>query len=406
MPAEEGEEVEEEEEEAEEKEPPSDGEMGPDLEEDMLDLSNIGKTIDGEGYAFFQLDCVNKEVEGKKVGKIDLISEYEHLRQIDMSKNAIRDVTPLGALSFVLTLDLSSNKIDSLEPWGLDAFAHLLHLDISGNRLEALPPIGFPALRTANFAANRITTCEAFTGHRSLETLNLSENRLEASLSGVGNMPKVHTLNLANQKPGLSKLEGMVELQGLRSLDLSHNKLESLDGPWKEAKELATLNVSNNKIATTKGLEPMGKIINLKSVLMEENPLNEEDGVNIRTEVIIVHFTIASINDEEVTEEERDEAKGVNEQRIEDERQRRLAEEEERRLAEEAAEAERIEQERLEAERLEAERIENERLAAEKAEEERLAAEAAAAEAGEAAEGEGEGAEAAGEGAPDEAAAS
>lgn len=299
------------------------------LVEEVMELSQVGKTIDGAGYTYFKLDCV-----GKQVGEIALLEEYEHLRQIDLSKNCIEDVAPLGKLAFMQKLNLSANNISSIAAWGPTVLCHLLYLDLSGNKLQALPKLHMPALKTASFAKNQIATCEEFTGHAQLQELNLCGNTLD-NLQGLRDMPQLQTLNVAQNK--LPALAGLRALPLLKSLIASKNSLEALDGPWEEMACLQSLDASGNQIAAAKAFEQLSRLPELKQISVAENPIEEVENIKIRLEVIICHRRVEAINGEEVMEEERDEAKALYEARIEEERERQRQEEEARREAEEAA---------------------------------------------------------------------
>lgn len=300
-----------------------------DLMEEIMDLSQVGKTIDGQGFAYFQLDCVNKNV-----CSIKMLAEYEHLRQIDMSQNCIEDVSPLAALNHILRLNLSSNMISSIIPFGEGKLSHLMHLDLSGNKLKELPPLQMPALKTVSFARNQISTCEAFVGHGSLLSLDLSNNQLEA-LKGVGNMPALRSLNVSNN--ALTSADGVICLPALTDLDISSNSIVLLRGPWSEMAVLQTLSLASNKIASVQAFQGLSLIRGLRQLRVAANPVMEEEGVNVRHEVLIFQTQLTKIDDEEVPEEERGEAKALNDDRIEKERQRIAEEEEARRAAEEAA---------------------------------------------------------------------
>jgi len=300
-----------------------------DLEEAFMDLSKVGKTIDGEGFTYFQLDCVRK-----RVGSIKLLEEYEHLRQIDLSGNLVEDVTPLGALVNLLKVDLSDNAIPSIDMLEQGMLPHLLHLNISGNHLTSLPPLRMPQLKTAHFARNQIVTCNGFEGHLKLELLNLDENKLQA-LNGIQNMPKLKTLKVRSNS--LTNAHGIVALEALEILDLSKNHLETLDGSWEHMQGVASVDVSGNQIATVQALEGLTSLPRLRRVGFSENPLGEEENTNIRHEVLICNWGVEVIDGEEVTEDERGEAKAINEERLEKSRLKRLEEEDE--VARAAAEA-------------------------------------------------------------------
>uniref|UniRef100_A0A7S0A3M6 Uncharacterized protein n=1 Tax=Pyrodinium bahamense TaxID=73915 RepID=A0A7S0A3M6_9DINO len=304
-----------------------------DLDEEAMELSQVGKTIDGAGYTYFQLDCV-----GKKIGRIALLEEYEHLRQINLSGNHIEDVSPLSKLGHVLKLNLANNMIESIDAWGSSALCHLLYLNLSGNKLKALPKLYMPALKQASFAGNQIVTCAEFRGHSRLQVLDLSANRELDCLNGIRDMPLLETLNVAeNALPGLG---GVRALPSLKALNLSKNSFETLEGPWEEMASLQSLDASGNRIAAAKEFEPLSRLPELRRIEVAGNPLEEQEGVNIRHEVIICHRRIEAIDGQEVTEDEREEARALYEQRIEEERERQRLEEEAKKEQEANGEAE------------------------------------------------------------------
>jgi hypothetical protein len=319
------------------------------LGEENMELSKVGKTIDGTGLAYYQLDCV-----GKNVNQIKILESYEHLRQIDLSRNSIQDVAPLGKLLDVLRLNLAGNAIESIDAWQPEALAHLLYLDLSGNQMTALPALHLPALKSASFAANKIATCKAFCGHAKLQTLDLSDNAL-SDLEGVSKMPKLEILRVGGN--ALSGIAGVGETPALQTLDISKNKLPELAGSWELLATLTSLDISGNMIVTPAGLEQLRKLPDLRKFETGEQfpppappppAEGEEDApppepeqpepVKLeRLESLIFQSKIEALDGEEVTDEERDEAKALHERRLEEEAERIRQEEEAKREAEAAA---------------------------------------------------------------------
>jgi len=138
-----------------------DDEKGVALTQELMELSKLGKTIDGTSFAYLQLDCV-----GRSVASIGVIGAMLNLQQVDLSKNSITDIAPLTLLPYVLKLNLAGNAISTLDPvlQAEGCLPHLMDLDLSENKLEALPPLAFPALRVASFAKNAISTCGGYEG--------------------------------------------------------------------------------------------------------------------------------------------------------------------------------------------------------------------------------------------------
>jgi Leucine-rich repeat (LRR) protein len=62
------------------------------------------------------------------------------LKSLNLSCNAIEDISPLRALSALESLDLKANRIRSLK--GIDHLRKLIKVDASQNRIETLEGIG------------------------------------------------------------------------------------------------------------------------------------------------------------------------------------------------------------------------------------------------------------------------
>merc|ERR1719316_929747 len=169
-------------------------------------------------------------------------------------------------------------------------------------------------------------------------------------LEGICDMPVLETLKAGSNKLKAQGLAGLRKLPSLQSLDLSGNDLESLIGPWEQMPSLRSLNASRNKVAAANGFEPMGTMLELREVDVTENPIGEAEDVQVRHELLIFHPRLSMINGEEVTAEEVDQSKELNERRTAEELERKRLEEEAAREAAEKAEAERLERERLEQE--------------------------------------------------------
>lgn len=287
------------------------------LAEPLMDFSNIGRTVDGAGFAYRSLSCV-----GKRIGGIKAIQAYSHLHHVDLSKNKIKDVTPLKALQFVLQLNLAENLVPNLKAWESEeapAFPHLVHLDLTGNALTALPPLPFRSLRTASFARNEIATCQAFGGHEKLETLDLSQNAI-TSLAGITALPAMTRLDVsANQ---LVDINGLAEVPVLADLSLAKNKLEALEGPWQDLAALESLNLSGCLLAVPKPLEVLRQLPKLRNLEVAENPFVETLEGAVRVEVLVCHWRLANIDGEPVTEEELEQAKELNVTRLAEEQAR------------------------------------------------------------------------------------
>lgn len=158
-----------------------------------MELSNILKTIDGTAFAYSQLDCI-----GKNIDSITVLENYVHLQKINLSNNVIMRLDPLKFIPYLLLVNLSSNKVRSIEP--LEGFLqYLISFNLSKNMLTKLTPLTMPDLKKVNLSGNQIAVCEEFGGHPTIEVLDMSDNLLE-DLSGMQNMPSLVTLSVARNQ--------------------------------------------------------------------------------------------------------------------------------------------------------------------------------------------------------------
>ncbi|CAE7490243.1 lrrc23 [Symbiodinium sp. CCMP2592] len=251
------------------------GDEGVDLTAEAMQLSEVSKTVAGGGFVYSRVDCISKQIRG-----LGLLAEYPFLRHLDLSRNCIKDVSPVGKLQHVLSLNLSSNAIPKLD-WAAQELPHLLFLDLSKNQLQELPQLHMPALRRADFRFNQISTCADFQGHSTLQTLRLSSNQL-ASAAGLNKSPKLEVLELSEN--ALADLNDVYRLPCLSTLEISKNKFESLIAPWHEMAALKVLDVSQNAFADASALKPLEVMKELRSLVVAGCPVEEQAAGGFQTE--------------------------------------------------------------------------------------------------------------------------
>lgn len=321
------------------------------LSEPLMDLTNLARTVDGTGFAYLGLSCVNK-----RINPIKCIEQYTHLQKIDLSQNAIKDVAPLKGLQTVLSLNLSSNEIANLKSWdGVEGmFPQLRDLNLSNNLLVDLKPLPFPVLTKLNLARNAIATCADFTGHEKITSLDLSENLLTAC-AGIANMPALISLNVSGglRKDGspsnqLQSIEGLAGMEALQELDLARNVFTNLQGAWETFPNLSALNISENAIEVPVGaagekppdhpLIVLRQLPKLRNLEVAGNPFmapeEPPEGFNARSEVLICHWRLESLDGQPVTPEDMEAARLLNISKLEQEKARLKAEEEAKAAAE------------------------------------------------------------------------
>lgn len=264
-------------------------------------LSEIQLAVGGGGYAFTRLDASEKELTN--VG--NKLENYEQIRHIMLSNNRISDIAPLVKLPHILTLQVENNAITSLAclagegvtlPW-------LQRINFSGNKLTSLPPLtALERLRFANFGSNEITSLEEFGDHPALEELELKGNQL-TTLKGMGTLEKLNTLILTDNQ--LESLEGL-NVPELKTLDLGGNKLAKMEGIG-GAPACVELNLAGNQMSLEDPNLP--DLRHLGQELKQLRNLKVEGNGITRLEVLICAPQVKTIDDEPVTQEDKQAAK-------------------------------------------------------------------------------------------------
>jgi len=114
-------------------------------------LGDFKLIMDGTAFAFTKLTLPNKGI----VSVSEIITEYPHLRQLDLSTNCISDIIQIQKLRFVTHLNLSRNCIAESRFLSNPAlFPFLKSLNISNNKLKVLPSIQLLRVTHINLNSN------------------------------------------------------------------------------------------------------------------------------------------------------------------------------------------------------------------------------------------------------------
>ncbi|XP_071109148.1 leucine-rich repeat-containing protein 23-like isoform X1 [Haliotis cracherodii] len=291
-------------EEEEEEKPPA----NPLTEEIMAEsLSLLCKTGDGLSHAYVRLDTHDREITD-----IGILKGFIHLRYVDVSKNNLKDISPLCALTHMLTLKADENMLTSAK---LEEMPFLQVASFSHNRINNTEGINHPNLEVLNLNNNNISHVSGLDASKltRLHTLELRGNRLE-STDGIY-LPNLKNLFLGANM--IHRLEGMSRLSGLTTLHLRDNQIDNLEGFAEEQGMLQYVNLRGNNVSNTKECNKLKLLPKLRALALGENPIAEED--DYRLEVLISLRSLERLDKDEYTEEERSEAEEIHEQRRQEE---------------------------------------------------------------------------------------
>lgn len=305
-------------------------------------LSDL-QPVEGEHLTFALTSFAVQEAE---IYDIKALSEYQALTYIKLKTNIISDASPLNGLPRLRELYLNENKLVSFTNISLPS---LEVLDLSSNQLRTVGHLFLPKLKKLNLAQNKICYIapSAFSELVDLTQLTLTENKLKTFKPDVfKSLSKLETL-LLDQNQITDITEGLFDgLAALKKLVLNENGVENITG-ISSLVTLENLEMQQSQLEEIEKIKPFIDLKALKSLNLDGSPV---DGVeNFRSEIILMLPWLETLDEENISFAERQEALQLDEERkAEAERERQEAE---REAAERAAEqAENEEENRNEAE--------------------------------------------------------
>ncbi|XP_028393547.1 leucine-rich repeat-containing protein 23-like [Dendronephthya gigantea] len=292
---------EEDDEEAEEEKVPE----NPLTEEILADsLSLLCKTGNGLAHAYVRLD-----VHDRDLTDISILNCFIHLRYIDISGNQLKDISSLSSLTHLLTLKADKNQLASAK---LDKLPYLQIANFANNKIVDTKGIEHPLLETLNLSFNNIYEVTDFDSSAlsRVKCLELRNNKLMTT-NGIGKLPKLQNLYLAANS--IKFLENLDRLEHLVTIHLRDNQIQKLDGFSANMKHVQYLNFRGNSISDMKEIDKLKCLPLLRAVVLMENPVADDD--DYRIEVLISLRRLERLDKDEYTEDERQEAEEIHEQR-------------------------------------------------------------------------------------------
>ncbi|EMD66268.1 hypothetical protein COCSADRAFT_296563 [Bipolaris sorokiniana ND90Pr] len=200
----------------------------------------------------------------------DFILACTNLREIKYTSNDARRLPPSLSLASRLTmLDISNNRLQSLDRAELYKLQSLQGLRLSNNWLTRLPPYfgQYRALRSLNLSSNSLNEFPDFLCEvRTLVDLDISFNSI-SSLPKIGQLTCLERLWATNNKLTGSFPPGLSNLVNLREIDLRFNALDSMD-VMSQLPRLEYLMIGHNSISAFEGYFPKIRVLH-----MNHNPV-------------------------------------------------------------------------------------------------------------------------------------
>jgi len=274
-------------------------------------LSLLCKIGNGLAHAYVRMD-----LRSKALTDISIISAFVHVRYLDLSDNKLSSLQPLSSLLHLLTLKADNNRLTSA---ALPQLPYLQRASFQNNKITSTEGISHPLLEVLNLNNNLITGVKFDTDALcKLSTLELRGNQLTTT-AGLG-LPKLQRLYLGeNQITEITDLDKCTALKilHLRGNGSDTNQIESLDGFSKNMVALQYLNLRGTKVAALKPeIKKIKCLPMLRGLILKDSPVSKEE--EYRIEVIMSIRNLERLDKDIFTEEERQEAQELYRQREEE----------------------------------------------------------------------------------------
>jgi Leucine-rich repeat (LRR) protein len=250
------------------------------LDELKLDKNEIGSF---EVNTFTGLNSLSKlDLSANKIKKLanGVFYSLKNLKTLDLHLN---DITQIESNAFVdlpnlSYLNLDSNKIATLK--NIQFGKNLLELYIRYNTLSNLDQVHSVGLKFLCTSNNLIQSIHSISLVPNLENLDLSQNRLiKLEASSFWSLKKLKYLNLSGNKLDLESQFSSVSyfrMQTLlENLDLSFNEIKFLDSnvTFQQLSALKALNLSHNRLRSIESFT-FGYLIQLTELNLASNNLS------------------------------------------------------------------------------------------------------------------------------------
>lgn len=231
-----------------------------------------------------------------------------NLVTLDLSRNQLQDLEPgeviWPALTALSSLDVSKNQLTSLSP-SLNACVSLKNLIVSTNNLTALPSELFtlPGLEILNVNTNSIVEFPTNIYQlQSLKTLSANHNRITALPETLGLLPHLSTLHLcSNRLIGLpTSLENVTSLFDLA---ICCNRTIAHIPDLSSSYEIKYLRLHNNSFSTFPGW--ILRLPNLRHFYVGGNP-NQDTVPHLPPADSNEEWSDSFDDDEDLTDQEND----------------------------------------------------------------------------------------------------
>ena len=235
-------------------------------------LSTLSRTGDNTSYAFIHLEAQEKEL----TGLFGTISQFKHVRFLNLSKNKITEIIGIEFLSFLKEAILSENMLTDISSFFIhpSPFNNLEVLNLSGNLIEEFKATDFTFLKVLNISNNKLKKLDC-SNLKMLKMLEIRKNKLN-SIENLNDCLKLKKVYCAeNEFENIEIFGNLTFLEVLHIRDNKITKLCSNETIYGKFTNLKYLNIRSNKIAGFDNLKILTFLTNIDNLNFLGNPFLE-----------------------------------------------------------------------------------------------------------------------------------
>ena len=213
---------------------------------------------------------------------------FPNLRVLELGENSLETIAPSSLINMsklLITLDLSKNKLHSIENIDFRDFPKLIKLNLGYNRLSSIKTINFSNINKIKdivFRANNLSNVDNLNiTLTSLTYLDIGINKL-ISVDNIDftKFPSLISLNLDQNLLTSVSYMRFLENSALKYLNLSRNQIEHFRKDFfAHLNQLIQLNISYNKIKLI-GNDMFAYQLSLKDLDIQNNLIDSFDNTS------------------------------------------------------------------------------------------------------------------------------
>ena len=211
------------------------------------------------------------EINGNPISDLSPLAGLTALKGLEINWTQLSDLSPLAGLVNLQHLEAWSknNTVSDLSP--LANLTKLISLDISGSlEITDISPLAkLTNLEKLRLYDNAITDITPLEGLIHLKYLYVEANWTVLDLAPLVNLKDLKMLQLANNK--ISDVSPLSGLTALENLYLNNNNIEDI-GPLASLRNLTKLWLQGNSISN---ISPLAKLTNLQELNLRNNPITD-----------------------------------------------------------------------------------------------------------------------------------